>query len=176
MSDIDNATASFDEMNRVVEELLKGSSPTQISKDLSLSRAVVIQHIDSWKDIIQNDGRVRERAKEALAGADQHYAMIIKRAWETVDQADANGQLGTKATALKLVADIEQKRMDMLHKAGVLEDNELASQLLENERKQEIIMGILKDVTAKCDHCKVEVARRLSKATNKIEEIKVIEP
>ena len=65
--------------------------------------------------------------------------------------------------------------MDMLHKAGVLEDNELASQILETERKQEILVGILKEVTADCDHCKVEVARRLSQATNRIEEIKVIE-
>lgn len=171
----DDTVALFDEMNRVVEELLKGSNPTQIARDLNLTRAVVLQHIDSWKDLIQTDGRVRERAKEALAGADQHYAMIIKRAWETVDQADANGQLGTKATALKLVADIEQKRMDMLHKAGVLEDSELASQMLETERKQEILMGILKEVTANCDHCKIEVARRLSQATNRVEEIRVIE-
>jgi hypothetical protein len=65
--------------------------------------------------------------------------------------------------------------MDMLHKAGVLEDGEIASQILETERKQEILMNILKDVTADCDHCKVEVARRLSQATNKVEDIRIIE-
>ena len=165
----------FDNMNRVVEELLKGSNPTQIAKDLNISRAAVLEYIDDWKNIISQDNRVRERAKEALSGADQHYAMIIKRAWETVEQADANNQLNNKTAALKLVADIEQKRMDMLHKAGVLEDSELASQMLETERKQEILMNILKEVTANCDHCKVEVARRLSQATNKVEEIKIIE-
>jgi transcriptional regulator len=168
-------SSNFDEMNKVVEELLKGSNPSQIARDLGMTRANVLQHIDSWKILIGNDGRVRERAKEALAGADQHYAMIIKRAWETVEQADINNQLNNKTAALKLVADIEQKRMDMLHKAGVLEDSELASQILETERKQEILMGILKEVTASCDHCKVEVARRLSQVTNKVEEIKVID-
>jgi hypothetical protein len=83
--------------------------------------------------------------------------------------------LSNKTAALKLVADIEQKRMDMLHKAGVLEDNELASQVLETERKQEILMGILKEVTASCDHCKVEVARRLSQVTNRVEDIRIID-
>lgn len=165
----------FDQMNRVVEELLKGSNPTQISKDLGMKRADVLSFIDEWKEIIHTDNRVRERAKEALSGADQHYAMIINRAWETVEQADQNQQYNTKTAALKLVADIEQKRMDMLHKAGVLEDNELASQLLETEKKQEILVGILKDVTANCDHCKIEVARRLSQVTNRVEEIKVID-
>ena len=174
MSDIE-LTANFDEMNNVVEELLKGSSPTQIARDLHLTRAVVLQHIDSWKSLIQTDNRVRDRAKEAIAGADQHYAMLINRAWETVEQADSSNQLGTKATVLKLIADIEQKRMDMLHKAGVLEDSEMASQLLDTERKQEILMNILKEVTADCNHCKVEVARRLSQVTNKVEDIRILE-
>ena len=174
MSEIE-LSASFDEMNAVVEELLKGNNPTQIARELGITRVAVLQHIDSWKELIQTDNRVRERAKEALAGADQHYAMIIKRAWETVDQADQNSQLGNKTAALKLVADIEQKRMDMLHKAGVLEDSELASQLIETERKQEALINILKEVTADCDHCKVEVARRLSQVTKKVEDIRIIE-
>ena len=162
-------------MNNVIEELLKGNNPTQIARNLGMTRANVLQHVESWKDITQNDNRIRERAKQAISGADQHYAMIINRAWETVDQADANNQLGNKTAALKLVADIEQKRMDMLHKAGILEDNEMATQMLETERKQEIIMNILKEVTSDCNHCKVEVARRLSQATNKVEEIRIIE-
>ena len=162
-------------MNSVIEELLKGNNPTQIARNLGMTRANVLQHVESWKDITQNDNRIRERAKQAISGADQHYAMIINRAWETVDQADANNQLGNKTAALKLVADIEQKRMDMLHKAGILEDNEMATQMLETERKQEIIMNILKEVTSDCNHCKVEVARRLSQVTNKVEEIRIIE-
>ena len=175
MSNAPTLSDHFDEMNKVVEELLKGKNPTEISRELNLTRALVIDYIDEWKSIISTDGKIRERAKEALAGADQHYAMIINRAWETVEQADAGQQYSVKTQALKLVADIEQKRMDMLHKAGVLEDNELATQILENERKQEVLMKILKDVTADCDHCRVEVHRRLSEITNRVEEIKVIE-
>jgi hypothetical protein len=102
--------------------------------------------------------------------------MIINRAWETVDQADSNQQYNIKTQALKLIADTEQKRMDMLHKAGVLEDNELANDVLEMERKQEILVKILKEVTADCDRCRVEVARRLSQITDRAEEIKVIQP
>lgn len=166
----------FDQMNRVVERLLMGSNPTEIAKDLDMKRAQVLDLIDEWKQLVRTDGGVRERAKEALAGADQHYAMIIAKAWETVDQADANQQLNIKTQALKLIADTEQKRMDMLHKAGVLEDNELANQMLETERKQEILVKILKEVTSDCEHCRVEVARRLSQVTDRVEEIRIIGP
>lgn len=171
MSDELEIADKFDKMNRVVEELLKGNNPTQIAKQLEMKRAEVLEVLDTWRGLIQSDQGIRERAKEALAGADQHYAMLIKRAWETVEQADVNNQLNIKASALKLIADIEGKRIDMLQKAGLLENNEMATQILETERKQEILTEILRDVTSKCNHCKVEVARRLGEVTNKAEVI-----
>jgi hypothetical protein len=70
-----------------------------------------------------------------------------------------------------MIADVEQKRIDMLQKAGLLENNEMSAQLLETERKQEILMSILKEVTSECNHCKMEVAKRLSEVTGKVEPI-----
>lgn len=156
-------------MNRVVEELLKGNNPTSIAKNLSMKRSDVLGLLDEWRSVIGTDNTIRERAKEALAGADQHFSMIIKRAWETVEQADANAQLNVKAGALKLVADTESKRIDMLQKAGLLENTEMSAQLLETERKQEILVGILKDVTSSCDRCRIEVSKKLSEVTNRVE-------
>ena len=158
-------------MNLVVGELLKGKNPTEISKALGIKRSDVLVHIETWRELVSGDSRTMERAKEALAGADQHYSMIIQRAWETVDQADANQQYGTKASTLKMIADVEQKRIDMLQKAGLLENNEMSTQLLETERKQKILVDILKDITSSCDRCKVEVSKRLSEVTGQVEPI-----
>lgn len=163
----------FEQMNRVVEEMLKGNNPTAISRQLGIKRAEVLDHLETWKGLVKGDSSIRERAKEALAATDQHYAMIINRAWETVEQADANDQLNIKAQSLKLIADVEGKRIDMLQKAGLLENSELADQLLETERKQEILVEILKSVTANCDTCKFEVARRLSEVTGRVEPVDV---
>ena len=166
-------SGKFDQMNRVVEEMLKGNSPTAIARSLSIKRTEVLEHLDTWKNLVKGDSSIRERAKEALAATDQHYAMIINRAWETVEQADANDQLNIKAQTLKLIADVEGKRIDMLQKAGLLENNELGDQLIETERKQGVLVEILKSVTANCDHCKFEVARRLSEVTGKVEPVDV---
>lgn len=163
----------FDQMNKVIEELLKGNNPTAIAKVLGIKRIEVLDHIDTWRGLVKSDNNIRERAKEALGAADQHYAMIINKAWETVDQADAAAELRTKAQALKLIMDVEAKRIEMLQKAGLLENNELGDQLVETERKQEILMNILRDVTSNCDHCKFEVARRLSDASGKMEAVNV---
>ena len=165
----------YDRMNKVVEELLKGNNPTQIAAVTGFKRAEVIEYIDEWKQVVRSDSGARERAKEAISGADQHYAMLIKEAWKTVEDADQAGQLNIKATALKLIADIEGKRISMLQEVGLLDNAELATQLAETERKQDILVKILKEVTATCPKCKLEVAKRLSQITGIVEPVEIIE-
>ena len=165
----------FDRMNKVVEELLRGNNPTQIATLTGLKRADVIGLIDEWKNVVHNDTSARERAKEAISGADQHYAMLIKEAWKTVEDADQAGQLSVKSGALKLIADIEGKRIGMLQEVGLLDNAELAGQIAESERKQEVLVRILKEVTASCPKCKMEVAKRLSQITGIVEPIEIIE-
>ena len=165
----------FDRMNKVVSELLKGNSPTQIATLTGFKRSDVIELIDEWKAVVHNDNTSRERAKEAISGADQHYAMLIKEAWKTVEDADQAGQLNVKATALKLIADIESKRIDMLQEVGLLDNAEIAGQIAETEKKQEILVKILKEVTASCPKCKMDVAKRLSQITGIVEPIEIVE-
>ena len=78
----------FDRMNKVVEELLKGNTPTQIASITGFKRSDVVEYIDEWKKVVRNDTTARDRAKEAIAGADQHYAMLINEAWKTAEAAE----------------------------------------------------------------------------------------
>lgn len=165
----------MDRMNTVVERLLQGNSPTQIATLTGYKRSEVVELIDEWKNIVHNDNAIRDRAKEAISGADQHYAMLIKEAWKTVEDADNQGLLAIKSGALKLIADIETKRIGMLQSVGVLENNELASQVAEAERKQEVLVKILKEVTSTCPKCKMDVAKRLSQITGVVEAIVIEE-
>lgn len=165
----------YDRMNLVVEELLKGSTPTQIATSTGMKRADVVTLIDEWKSIVHNDSSSRDRAKEAISGADQHYAMLIKEAWKTVEDADTQGALAVKSGALKLIADIETKRIAMLQSVGILENTEIAAQIAETEKKQEILVGILKEVTSSCPKCKMDVAKRLSQITGIVEAVVIEE-
>jgi hypothetical protein len=163
----------FDKMNKVVAEMLKGNNPSAIAKNLDISRAQVLELIDKWKNIVNLDNRIQDRAREALSAADQHYAMIINEAWDTVEEAGANSQLNIKAQALKLIADVEGKRIDMLQKAGLLENTDIGNQIIETERKQKILIDILKDISGRCESCKIEVTKRISEVTGKVEAINI---
>jgi hypothetical protein len=152
----------IEEVNRVASEYIKGNDESAISKTLNISRNRVVSLLNEWRTMVANNEAIRLRAREALASADQHYSGLIKKSYEVIEDAEQLQNLGAKTNAIKLILDIENKRIEMLQKAGLLENKELADQILEQERKQEILLGILKDVVGTCNTCKSEVARRLA--------------
>ena len=152
----------LDEVNRVASEYVKGNTEIQISKSLDIPRTRVVRLLDEWRGMIANNDAIRARAREALATADQHYNRLIQKAYEVIDSAESMGDLGEKRQSLKLILEIENKRIEMLQKAGLLENKEIAEELMESERKMEVLVKILREVSGQCDHCKVEVTRRLA--------------
>jgi len=163
----------YDQMNKVVQEYLKGENATQIAKSTGLRRVDVLGYLEEWRNIAKNDEGVRDRAKEALMSMDEHYALIIKEMWETITQADLVGDLKIRAAVLKNIADIEKARVETLQKAGLYEDASMGDELAEMERKQDILIKILREVTSSCPNCKWEVSRRLQDVTGKVEAVKV---
>jgi len=117
---------------------------------------------------------IRARAKEALAVADTHYNKLIAKSYEVIDEASLNNNLSAKTAAIKLVMDIESKRIDMLQKAGLLENKELAEEMIQIEKKQEILMAILKDIASEYPQVRDEIMRRLSDVAKKDEVITIV--
>jgi hypothetical protein len=152
----------LDEVNTVVAEYLKGNDPTKISKELSIPRQRVVSLISEWQAMAADNAAIRARAKEALVAADTHYGHLIGKAYEVIDEASTTANLNAKTAGIKLVLDIESRRIDMLQKAGLLENKELAEEMMEIERKQDILKGILQDIAADHPEIKDKIMRRLS--------------
>jgi len=174
MSTEDNLIEHLDKVNRVVEEYLKGNEPTQISKELDIPRQKVVAYIREWRQMASDNAAIRARAKEALVGADTHYNKLISKAYEVIDDATTSANLSAKTSAIKLVLDIEARRIDMLQKAGLLENKELAEEMLEIERKQEVLVGILKDIAMEHPEVRDKIMRRLSEVSKEREVITIV--
>jgi hypothetical protein len=172
---IENLTVEhLDEMNKVVEKYLQGEDPTQISKQLALPRQKVMAHITQWRVLASDNAAIRARAKEALVGADTHYNKLISKAYEVMDDATTVANLGAKTAAIKLVMDIERTRIDMLQKAGLLENKELAEEMIEIEHKQDILVGILRDIASEYPQVRDEIMIRLSRVSKEQEVITIV--
>jgi hypothetical protein len=164
----------LDEVNKVVEEYLKGNDPTKISKTLSLPRTRVVAHLNEWKALASANDAIRARAKDALVSADAHYTKLIQQAYEVIDDATTTANLNAKTTAIKLVMDIESKRIDMLQKAGLLENKELAEEMVEIEKRQEVLVGILRDIASEHPEVRDLIMHRLSAIAKDGEVITVV--
>lgn len=174
MSFEDLTVEHLDQVNKVVEKYLAGTPETQISKELALPRQKVVAYINEWRAMASDNAAIRARAKEALVGADTHYSKLINKAYEVIDEATTTANLTAKTAGIKLVMDLESRRIDMLQKAGLLENKELAEEMMQIEERQEILIGILKDVASKHPEIRDEIMRRLSAATKQGETITIV--
>ena len=174
MSFEDLTVEHLDAVNKVVEKYLAGSEPTQISKELAIPRQKVVAYIDEWRAMAADNAAIRARAKEALVGADTHYSKLISKAYEVIDDATTTANLSAKTAGIKLVMDLESKRIDMLQKAGLLENKELAEEMIAIENRQEILVGILKDIASEHPEVRDKIMRRLSEVSKDKEVITVV--
>lgn len=164
----------LDQVNLVVGEYLKGSDPTKISKELSIPRQKVVSYLNEWKAMAADNAAIRARAKEALVVADTHYSKLIEKAYEVIDEASTIADLRSKSSAIKLVMDLESRRIDMLQKAGLLENKELAEEMVEIENRQEILISILKEIAAEHPEIRDKIMGRLSSAMKQGQTITVV--
>jgi hypothetical protein len=174
MSTEEDLIKHLDQVNTVVGEYLKGNDPTKISKELAIPRVRVVELINEWKVMASANDAIRARAKEALAAADTHYSKLISKSYEVIDEASMTNNLSAKTQAIKLVMDIESKRIDMLQKAGLLENKELAEEMLEIERKQEVLVGILRDIASTHPEVRDLIMKRLSEIAKEGEVITIV--
>lgn len=174
MSAEDQLVEHLDQVNKVVEKYLTGADATQISKDLAMPRQKVVGYINEWRAMAADNAAIRARAKEALVGADTHYSKLIGKAYEVIDDATTTANLQAKTAGIKLVMDLESKRIDMLQKAGLLENKELAEEMLEIEHKQDVLVAILKDIASEYPQVRDEIMRRLSSVAKDKEVITVV--
>jgi NADH:ubiquinone oxidoreductase subunit E len=164
----------LDEVNKVVSEYLKGNDPTVISKELDIPRTRVVGLINEWKVMASANDAIRARAKEALVGADTHYTKLITKAYEVMDESSLTNNLSAKTASIKLVMDIEKSRIEMLQKAGLLENKELAEEMIEIERKQEVLIGILRDVASEHPEVRDIIMQKLSSIAREGEVITIV--
>lgn len=157
-------------MDKIARLWITGTrNPTTIAKQLKMQRKEVLEYIEEYKAVIRDDDEVKARAKEALHEADSALHLVNEENWALVNAPGVDDKV--KATVLKNIADIEVKRVEVLQKQGLYDDAALGDELAAMEEKQQILIGILKEVTAHCPNCKMEVSRRLSRVTGNPEPV-----
>jgi hypothetical protein len=165
-------TPRYEEMQQVVELYVQNVNPTQIAKRLGLRRVDVLNHIDEWKQTAVGMDVMKDRVETLIAGMDEHYSTLIRKAYEIIEEVDKpvedgdrketmtrSQMLSQKKAALDLIAKLEKDRIDILQKSGLLEIDALGDELAQMEEEKQIILDILQNDL--CDHCKPKVMGKI---------------
>jgi hypothetical protein len=161
----------YKNLETVVELYAQGFRVGDIHNKTGFSRLQIEDFLATFRQHAQQDPVIRERAKEVVRVVDVHYSEIVRAMHKAIEEADFSGDYKAKLTGLKGIADVEAKRVELLQKAGMLAENTIGDQIVDMEKKQKALIEILREVTGKCNHCKMEVSKRLSAVTGKVEAV-----
>lgn len=149
-------------MEKVVALMIKGKTATQIAAELEIPRGRVVTHIENWKVWANHENDIKGRAKEMLAQIDQHYQMLLDESYQQLEEAKRQGSVRDATGVIKVLAQIEKDRTQIYGQAGITADDELANELAERERREALIIDLIKEIATLNPNLKVMIYKRLS--------------
>lgn len=165
----------YDEQNEIVLLHVKGHTVPEMVRLTGHSRKVIEKYLADFKEYAAQDKAIRLRAKDIVLSVDTHYADILKNLYKNVEAAEFNDDYKAALSGLKMIADTEAKRVELLAKAGLLADNTIGDMIAESEKKQSILVEILKEISRENPDIGRKIQKRLSEVTGKLEGV-IVEP
>lgn len=167
----------FEEMHEVVTLYVQNINPTKIASKMGIRRVDVLNHIEEWKKSAVGMDIMKDRVEELIASMDEHYSLLIQKAYEIIEEVDRESELekstmtraqmlSQKLGALKAISDFESKRIDVLQKSGLLEAADMGDELAEMETEMNRWMDIMEEEL--CSVCKPRVMGRLVKPNDSV--------
>lgn len=166
----------YAQMFDIVKRYVQNQNPTKIARDLGLRRVDVLKYIEEWKNSAVHSDMMKDRVDELISVMDEHFGILIQKSYEVIEEVDAPQDENRKATmtrsqmlsqkmnAIKTIADLEAKRIDILQKSGLLEAADLGDELVEMEDRQRELIRIISEEL--CTSCKPKVMGRIHSVMN----------
>lgn len=180
MSEIEQYDGSdliLEMMDKVATRLMRGKSELAIARDLGIKRIEVMRYRDLWREKLQSDAESTDVARDHLNKMVEHYDRLIHESYKILDDLNAMAfdekVAAQKNTTLKNISEYEKVRVDFLQKAGLLEGASMGDLMADMERKQQIVVDILKDKDSLCPICRPTVMAKLRAVTGKTEAVQV---
>lgn len=167
--DLEPALEAERERNLMVVRLTaEGRTKSYIQSQTGVPPAAQRKINEEFKQYARNDLYTQQRSREIIGYFDEHYSSLIQQMYEVVSEADMNGDYKNKGNALKLIAEMEAKRVDALQKAGVLSAQSIGDEVAQMQIKHEKIISLLKDVATQYPAAAELIAQGIADIQNEV--------
>lgn len=165
-------TDAFARIEGVADLYSQGvTSPYTIARRLGIKVVEARQSIEQWHEIIREDADSRDAARDALNVMLQRYDKLLTEANDNLSNLKSmefdekvSAQINT---TIKVIGDLDKTRVDLLQKAGLLENSDLGDELAEREEREAVIISILQNDL--CEDCKYVVKNKLTQITGVVQ-------
>ena len=168
---------AFKEVERVAQSMLKGHSEFKVAKELGMKPPEVRALWAVYREQLENDSLSRDAARDHLNLMIVQYDGLIVGLHKNLADLDILNYdekvSAQKVATARTIADLQAKRVDLLQKAGLLDQGDLGDELAERENQEAIIVDILRNDL--CNDCRAIVAEKLQKVTKQVEINEIIE-
>jgi deoxyhypusine synthase len=155
--------------DQVVSLYARATPISDIVKKTGL-RVEEIEHIlQEYRKYTMQDKVLREMSRETILKTRKHYDDLINQMYDIVELARDENDNKMRLSAINSIVATEKQRVDFMQKAGMIADNEIGDQLIESERKQRIIIDILRDISKKYPKIGLEIQNSLKELTGVME-------
>lgn len=163
---------AFENIKKVGDLYAEGvTSPFTIARRLSMTVVEVRGYLETWHEIIRNDAESKDLARDALHTMLDRYDRLIARAHENIKDLEdlaydekVSAQINT---TLKNIGDWDAKRVDLLQKAGMLDNHDLGDELAEREERESLILDMLRNDL--CETCQLAIRDKITRLTGVVQ-------
>lgn len=176
MSDIVASHDSEQERKLMVVRLYAESrDKNYIQSQTGVPPAAQKKIIAEFNEYSRNDLYTQQRGREIVGQVDQHFSSLISQLYSVVDEADMNSDYKIKASTLKMIAELEAKRVDVLQRAGVLSAQSVGDEVAQTAIKHKKILDLLKSIAAKDKNIAREIAEGIADIEGQVISVRVVE-
>jgi len=159
----------FEEMSQVVVLFAQNKKVPEIARETGLKQKDVRDYIKEWKETAVGSDILMERYEELIASSDEHYSTLIEKFYEIVAEVDDTleadvksrpAYLAQKNSALRSIADLEAKRLDIYDKAGLRIDASVGDELVDLQEYVEFLESVIDETI--CDADRIKIQQRIS--------------
>ena len=137
----------IDKTLEVGTEYLKGKSTNEIVRATGYTRGEVEKHTLAYKELMKQTAKhnvqLADRLEITLEEVLNHYDIITKSAWENKEEAEQNGDVKSVNTALRLIADLQKTKFQLVEAVQEGVDADLLAELEETSRQHDLIKSVL---------------------------------
>jgi len=163
---------AFERIKEVSDLYVDGvTSPYTIARRLGIKVVEARAAIETWHEIISQDAESKDLARDALHVMLQRYDKLLEEAngnLADLKDLDFDEKVGNSINStIKLIGDLDSKRVDLLQRAGLLDNNDLADELADREEREQLIIGMLRNDL--CPACQDIIRDKITRLTGVVQ-------